>query len=384
MSRSLVSTRAVLPAIWIAAALVFLACSEDDSKSTEPPPADTTPPALLSFDPAQGASGVSLLQSFTLVFSEGLDPASVGAESVTLGDPIVPTRRVLSVSGRMLTVWPDSLLPADRSLTLHVAGVTDSAGNAAAPFDLIVTTGPYDCDHLADRFEPNEDSSAATVLEPDTLYLGLATCLGDVDTYRFTLESAARVTVRTPIAYANDESWMIYWSRGNGHDYYATLGTSANTGETESFSYTFLPGTYEVDIWGYDEEPLVLYDLILETSEPCPDDEYEDNDFEDMATPISLGEHTGLRGCYLDTDWYAVPVVAGQSLIFRIDPGEVYKGTRRIYLLEPGGQRSSVTAHDEQVTSDTLAVTADGTAKVGCLYWLGEGLDYDMTIEAAD
>jgi hypothetical protein len=307
-----------------------------------------------------------------------MNPATLNDQTVTIGPMGGGLFLSYDENDRRLWIAPDSLYPPDTDLTLAIsAGATDLAGNGLEPFSVGFSTGSFECAFLEDRFEPNDQLSAPLQVQPDSLVVGLSTCMEDVDHFRVTLQEPAKVTATTFVTYAENESWGIHWLRENG-DWYATLGTRANTGAVKSFQFTFLPGSYLLKVFGNSEEPLVLYDLLLETGEPCTDDGYEDNDFQDEAASVSPGTLAGLQGCYLDHDWFSFPVSAGQTITLSVDPGD-HTGTRRLAIYEPGGTWA-VETDRESLTSITLLATADGTASIYALYW-AEVVPYDMTID---
>jgi hypothetical protein len=360
-------------------AVALAACSSDDG-SNGTGPHDTQAPTVITIAPPDGTTDLGLLASFTVTFSEAMDEATLNAQTVTLDSGEVALELYPSPSGETLVVRPDSLLPAARVLTLALAGATDLTGNAIEPFTATVTTGPLDCAHLADRFEPNETAAAAAEVMLDTLYTGLSTCQDDEDVFHFTVPDTLMVTARTHIIYANDDDWQIYWERQDGITSAATMGTSANTGETPSFHYTFLPGTYGVKLYGYHAEERILYDLELETSPPCRDDIYEDNDFDDEAAAITPGTYAGLTGCYLDSDWYSFFVLAGETITITVDTGD-YTGTRRLIIREPGGEQIHATSElSAPVSTLSLTATGDGQARVMCMVWQ-DGVVYNMMVE---
>ena len=372
MRKSAMRWLIVVPVIGLAA------CSSDDDPNGTVPH-DTQAPTVVTVAPPEGTTDLGLLASFTVTFSEAMDQATLNAQTVTLDSGGVALEFYPSLSGETLVVRPDSLLPAEQALILALAGATDLAGNAIEPFTATVTTGPLDCAHLADRFEPNDEAAAATEVMLDTLYTGLSTCQDDEDVFHFTVPDTLKVTARTHIVYAADDSWQIYWERQDGVTSAATMGTGASTGETPSFHYTFLPGTYGVRIYGYHVEERVLYDLELETSPPCHDDVFEDNDFDDEAVQIVPGTYAGLAGCYLDSDWYTFFVLAGETITITVDTRD-YTSTRRLTIREPGGEQVSGTSElSTPVSTLSLTATADGQARVMCMVWQ-DGVLYDMMI----
>ncbi|HSH15414.1 MAG TPA: Ig-like domain-containing protein, partial [Verrucomicrobiae bacterium] len=95
---------------------------------------DTTPPALVSISPPDGASGVDPQAVIRLNFSEALDPATVIAENFTLvpsvGGGPVPLNFALEDADRrvVLTVSEQLALDAEYRLTV-AAAVADAGGN---------------------------------------------------------------------------------------------------------------------------------------------------------------------------------------------------------------------------------------------------------------
>jgi hypothetical protein len=374
MGKAALRLLCVLPLITLAA------CSSDDDSGGTGGPHDTQAPTVESVTPPDSSTDMGLLAAITVTFSEAMNAATLNAQTVTLDPGNVALELHPSPSAETLVIQADSLLPASQSLTLAITGAEDLVGNPIVPFTATMTTGPLDCAHLADRFEPNEEAAAATQILVDTLYTGLATCLDDVDLFRFSVGDTFMVTARTHIVYANEDAWQIYWVRQDGVTSSATLGTTAHTGWTQSFHYTFLPGTYCVRIYGAYPEERIIYDLELETGPPCRDDVFEDNDFEDEAAPITPGVHEGLTGCYLDSDWYSFSVLSGETITFTMDTRE-HTGLRRLIIREPGGTHVNLDSEelDVPVSTANLVATADGTARVKCMVW-EDGITYDMTI----
>ena len=108
---------------------------------------DTTPPAVVSIDPAGGAAEVPLGTVLRIRFSEAIAPASVTPESVVLeaaGGDVVATR-VIEDGGAVVAVTPSApLAPRTAHVVRIGTGITDLAGNALeAPVSSAFTTeGP--------------------------------------------------------------------------------------------------------------------------------------------------------------------------------------------------------------------------------------------------
>jgi methionine-rich copper-binding protein CopC len=104
--------------------------------------ADTTPPAVSSHSPADGAAGVALNARIAMSFSEPMDVASVEAAFVlTRGTTVVPGR--LAYVGQAAVFTPDAPLAPQASYVATLRRTaTDLAGNApAADYAWSFTTG---------------------------------------------------------------------------------------------------------------------------------------------------------------------------------------------------------------------------------------------------
>lgn len=168
------STKRIAPLLFAASVFLSLSCGSDDESPAGPgdgthAPADSVPPEVVSFDPDSGATDLHLLRVFTILFSEPMDESSIDSLSVTTL-PATPVRTELSTSGDSLAVRPDSIWPVSSDLVLVLAGLADTAENDLDTFRLSVATGPYDSAHLADRFEPNNSTAAATPIEVNRVY----------------------------------------------------------------------------------------------------------------------------------------------------------------------------------------------------------------------
>jgi hypothetical protein len=366
----------LLPAA-VLSGLLLLACSGDGNGTTEP---IDEAPVVVSVSPALTASSgpVGLLQDFTVTFSEAMDSASFTQETVTVSPMSGELHLRYDDGERTLWVAPDSLYPPDADLTLSLSeGATDSGGKGLEPFSMDFSTGSAECAFLGDRFEPNDDVGSPTTLPVDTVVPALSTCLEDEDFFRVTLTEGAKLTARTTITYGDSTSWGIHWLREDG-ERYATLGTRAISGREARYSYSFLPGSYLVKIYGHDEEPMVLYDLLVESSAPCPDDEHEDNDFRDQAASVSPGTVEDLVGCHVDADWFTFPVAAGETITVTMDLG-AYEGIRRLIVYEPGNGRAIESGSGTSPTL-TLSATEDGPAFITTRLWEDE-IPYRLIID---
>ncbi len=109
---------------------------------TTPPPADTTPPAVVDSAPADGALGVLTTASVDLVFSEPMDAASVEAAFVLTGPsgPVAGTMTwdAARTAARFSASSP--LQPGQAFTASLGAGAHDLAGNPVAGASFSFTT----------------------------------------------------------------------------------------------------------------------------------------------------------------------------------------------------------------------------------------------------
>jgi hypothetical protein len=106
-----------------------------------PPPADTTPPTVVSVVPASGAAGVSVGATATATFSEAMNAASIDANAFQLRDAsnqLVAASVTYDTSTLTATLDPAANLEPGATYTATVRGgatdprVKDAAGNALA------------------------------------------------------------------------------------------------------------------------------------------------------------------------------------------------------------------------------------------------------------
>ena len=107
---------------------------------------DTTPPTVLSTNPACGATAVAVNTVVTAVFSKAMDPLTITGSTFTLAGPgttVVPGIVAYSGTGNSATFTPTSNLANNTLYTLTVTtGAKDLADNAlAANFTCGFTTG---------------------------------------------------------------------------------------------------------------------------------------------------------------------------------------------------------------------------------------------------
>jgi hypothetical protein len=253
-------------------------------------------------------------------------------------------------------------------------------GNAAAaPWSISFSTGPADCAHLTDRFEENDTIAVAIPIDRDTWYRTLTDCDADGDFYRFTVDDTAKVRFDFTIRHAPDGTWYTEFFRADGASY-SWSSSSVFTGDTAVRTYTFLPGTYYIKMLAIAPSHF-LYDFTWSMQEPCEDDAYEDNDFPDEAAPIAPGTLTDLRGCFVDRDYYAVEVAAGQTLTVTASSG--YAGNRRMRILNPQGSQVAYYNGTDEPSMVQATITTTGTCRFMMRVWSNDVV-YDLSVELTD
>ena len=360
------------------AGLAVCGCSSSGGSDPE----DTTAPTITGRSIQNGETDVGLIERIDITFSEPMDPATIVFPNIHVAGRAPVGHVEYDAASRTGSFIPDTLYSAEASHVLVItANVADADGNAlSGPDTTEFETGPFDCDHLDDYFEPNGSTTAATPIVLDHTHHTLATCGDDEDFYSFTLAEPTRITARTAISHADSIAWQLQFMRRD-EETYATHGTTARTGETADLQFSFNPGTYYLKLFSSDDEDMVLHDLTLETSAPCPDDAYEDNDFRDEATPVALGTTESLRGCYLDADWYSFDLAAGDSLDVTIT-ADAYEGnqTKSFHLIDPDGDPiGAFITHFNPVTF-SFRTQGTGTHCLMIEYRGPDGATYDLDL----
>ncbi|MBI3353827.1 MAG: Ig-like domain-containing protein [Nitrospirae bacterium] len=104
--------------------------------------ADTTPPTVVSTNPANNATKVTVQSNIQIVVSEGLDSVSVSRATVSLraGSYKVPSTVTYDDVSRTITINPAGALWYDYKYTITISGVKDLAGNIMAQTTFSFTT----------------------------------------------------------------------------------------------------------------------------------------------------------------------------------------------------------------------------------------------------
>jgi hypothetical protein len=358
--------------------LALASCSSSDSSGP-----DTTPPTVTAWSIDEGATDVGLITPVAVTFSEDMDASTI-TDTTIFAEGRAPRGYVeYDESSRTATYLPDTLYAQQVWHALVIDGPTDESGNPLERDSLSFQTGMLDCAHLQDYLEPNGDWSSAADVELDRMYRTLAVCEDDEDYYAFTLSDTRKVTVSNRFVRANSTMWRIHFVRNDGANYTQLTTMSAQTGNETRFSFTFLPGTYLVRLLAPEEPDYVLYDMELETSAPCVDDAYEDNDFLDEAAPLTIGETYDLTACMLDSDVFSFNATAGQTITLSITQAGGGTAYSSLYIQGPSG--SAIASHASADNAPTLQGVAETTGEhyVQARFWQ-DGVEYQLLVEIED
>jgi hypothetical protein len=376
-------------AIVIAFALVsvvILGCGDDNGGSGTP----AGPPSVTQTSPQAGATDVNLNTLVRVWFDEPLDESTV--DSAAFHVVGARTHRLEYDPGeRMITLYLDTLLAAGTAYEAVVKSSIKSSGGPTmdADFDFSFTTGPLDCDHIEDYFEPNEDIASAALVEFDKVYPVLSSCGGEAryDYYKFVVEATSQVKAVARHVYADtiSVSWLMQFWRDEDHQYGWTSSSFVPGGE-RSFRFTFHPGTYYAELRKYDDDHhYVCYDLEFQSLDPCEDDEFEDNDFIEEATPVTPGTITGLRGCWLDRDFFSTHLDSGQTLTATATQVTDLQVTRRMKIFNPAGiSKIDTTFYAQGVPTSRSWTAQEGGTHYVKVRWWDDGIIYDLEIDVSD
>jgi hypothetical protein len=102
----------------------------------------TTPPSVVSANPAPGASSVPLNVLIEAQFSEAVSGTTLSQIALTAGSTPVPFTASLVFANSTLRLTPSSLLAPNTTYTVSIQGVRDVAGNTmAGTYSFSFTTG---------------------------------------------------------------------------------------------------------------------------------------------------------------------------------------------------------------------------------------------------
>jgi methionine-rich copper-binding protein CopC len=212
--------------------------------------ADTTPPAVSSTSPANGAAGVAANASITATFSEAVEPATVTSTTFTLQGGAAVVGGTVSLNGNTATFRPQASLAPGTTYTATIAtGVRDLAGNAmAASRSWTFTTGS-----AADTTPPTVSStgpasnqSGVAVSATVTATFSEAVDTSTVTPASFTLKNGGNGVAGTVSLSGTTATFAPSAPLANGTAYTATVTTAvkdlAGNPMAANRSWTFTTG----------------------------------------------------------------------------------------------------------------------------------------------
>lgn len=352
----------------LAGALMASGCGDDGGGST-----DTGNPEVVATYPQDGAVDVNLNPLVRVWFDQELDEATIDSAGFHVAGAVTE-RLEYHDSEKAIHLYLRELLAPETAYEILVdSTITNKAGEPMTEArSFAFTTGPMDCEHLEDYLEPNNTIETAADINIVRAYPLLSSC-GDGynEYYRFVLNDTALVTARIEHVYSEDPQpmWFIRFKRATD-EAYTRLITWFAEDRSINHSFTFLPGTYYLDTGsGEPQDRIVVYNLILQLSAPCPDDTLEDNDFIDEATPIGPGVTDGLRGCAKDRDCYSIHLGAGQTLTVTVDQNPDIGSQLTLEILGPDGAVLTDGTYEENPAVINWTATQDTSHYIATTYW---------------
>jgi hypothetical protein len=241
-------------------------------------------------------------------------------------------------------------------------------------FEALVDDGvpPGEC--RDDAFEEN-DSSATATPHPGDGELAAQMCAGDHDWFQF-----EHTGDELQIYVYNENAVDLDFDLVNASGLVVHEGRSPDS--YEEFAAQIDPGTYYVDVFGY-EDAESAYTIFMRTVEleeppPCPDDAFEEND--SIGQAVLVDDQVAGTICPGDDDFFAVEHEGGDlqvHLAFVHDVGDL-----DLQVFGPGG--ALVGESNGVSDSETVVVPADaasaGTYVVRVLGYQNAVGDYTLTI----
>ena len=368
----------VFTLILLAGAMIAAGCGDGGGG------ADAGNPRVVATYPESGAIDVRLNPLVEIWFDQAIDEATIDTASIQVAGAV--TERIeYEGAEHLVRLYLSELLEPETGYEILVdSTITNMAGDLMTEdrsFDF--TTGPLDCDHLDDYLEPNNTIDIAADIDIVKAYPLLSSCGdGHNEYYRFVLSDTALVTARIEYVYSDaaQPTWYISFRRGTD-EVYTQLISWFSEGKNLNYGFTFLPGTYYLNTGsGEPSGHVVVYNLILQLSAPCPDDTLEDNDFIDEATPIGPGVTSGLRGCFKDRDCFSIHLGTGQTLTVTADQYPNIGSQVTLEIMGPDGSVLTDGTYQENPAAITWTATQDTSHYISAMYW-SSNVRYSIEVE---
>ena len=229
--------------------------------------------------------------------------------------------------------------------------------------------------------EPNDLLANASEIASGERVRGSVYPAGDVDRYRFTAESGDRVfaTVMTNGSAGNATDSQLRLLSADGTEIEFEDDNGSLPGLSSSLAGAAIPaaGTYYLDVRGFQPSDTIRpYDLLLDVRAGAPVAEAEPNDGPEGANPLDGGIVAGVRTA-ADQDWYALELVAGDTVFLSLDLDPERDGTTFNGRLGFGPTADGLVTVDDPGTADDI----DSEAYVATVRAAGT---YYVRVDSAD
>ena len=239
-----------------------------------------------------------------------------------------------------------------------------------------------------DVHEDNDEINAAVQLGAG-LQAGLTSCTDDEDWFGVQVPAGEQLSVA--LTFLDDEGDIDVTVTDASGTWLA--GSSSTTDDelagpvaSETGEWMFV----KVRLFG-DAGAVAGNDYDLELSvgaapppEVCPADAFEENDDQAAAVSLPTGSHAALVVCSEDTDWYALPVTAGQtvsaSALFPHAEGDV---DLALYDADAGWLASSTSVTDDEALTWAAADAGTVYLRVTLYSDSGAAIGNDYTLDVA-
>lgn len=248
-------SRKLIVAPFVLLCITLVSCGGSNVGGADP---DLTAPTVSQMSITDGETDVGLVDKISVTFSEPMDPATVNDTTFVVAGRSATGYIGYDEATRTASFLPDTLLAVETWHNLVITDdVTDDAGNHYEGGTTSFQTGAMSCDNLLDHLEPDNDILGATPIGLNEWVHTLTQCEGraDYDYFQFTLEETAKVYAKSTLKECiEDLNWVTEFRRDDGEIYLDT-GSSVSPGETKGCTFTFLPGTYWVNVYASGPAP---------------------------------------------------------------------------------------------------------------------------------
>jgi len=171
---------------------------------------------------------------------------------------------------------------------------------------------PVDCED--DALEDNDDEFNAVTIASG-YFGGLSSCPTDEDWYVASVDAGGEILVDV---FFDDEQGDIDMELIDPTGAVVDSGVSSDDDEQVGPWTVTTSGDHLIRVYLYDDGgdlPGNDYTMDAALMGPCIDDSYEEDDNALAATPIVVGNYTGLSACPFDEDWFTIELTTGDDLL---------------------------------------------------------------------